>query len=294
MSFVVNELSACGAAEITGLDCSQPLAPDRLAAVKQTFRDNPILVIRGQTLTAGQQGMFSRQFGPLEAQDQVTYTHPDDRDVLILSNEIRPDGTAVGIVDAGDFWHSDSSHHEEPCQATILFSVRNPSRGGDTEFCNMYMVYDALPDDLKRQVEGRYGIHHVSKTKNPRVTISPDRPGAKDYYERRATETHEVRQPLVRTHPETGRQALYVSPRFTIGIADMDEAAAQALLDRLFAFYVRERRFQYRHRWRDGDLVMWDNRCLNHRACGGYGLPDIRRMHRTTIVGDRPFYRPAA
>lgn len=294
MTFVVNKLSECGAAEVTGLDCAKPLSSEQLADLKQAFRDYPILAIRGQALTARQLGVFSRQFGPLESQDQKDYTHPDDEDVLILSNEIRPDGTAVGIVDAGDFWHSDSSHHEDPCQATILFSVRNPSRGGDTEFCNMYMVYDALPDDLKRQVEGRYAIHHVSKTKNPRVTISPDRPGAKDYYERRATEVCEVRQPMVRTHPETGRQALFISPRFTIGIADMDDAEAQALLDRLFATYVRERRFQYRHKWQDGDLVMWDNRCLNHRACGGYGLPDIRRMYRTTIVGDRPFYRPAA
>ena len=294
MTFTVNRLSEIGAAEVVGLDCSKPLSPADLATLKQAFQDNPVLVIRDQSLTAKQQGVFSRQFGPLESQDQKNYTHPDDEDVLILSNEIRPDGTAVGIVDAGDFWHSDSSHHDEPCQATILYSVRNPARGGDTEFCNMYMVYEALPDDLKHQVEGRYAIHHVSKTRNRRVTISPDRPGAKDYYERRATETREVRQPLVRTHPQTGRQALYISPRFTIGIADMDDSEAQALLDRLFATFVRERRFQYRHKWRDGDLVMWDNRCLNHRACGGYGLPDIRRMHRTTIVGDRPFYRPAA
>lgn len=294
MTFAVNKLSECGAAEITGLDCSQPLTGEQLAGLKQAFRDYPVLAIRRQTLTAKQQGMFSRQFGPLESQDQKNYTHPDDSDILILSNEIRPDGSAVGVVDAGDFWHSDSSHHEEPCQATILYAVRNPARGGDTEFCNMYMVYEALSDDLKRQVEGRYAIHHVSKTKNSRVTISPDRPGAKDYYEQRAASVGEVRQPMVRTHPETGRQALYISPRFTIGIADMDDAEGQALLDRLFATYVRERRFQYRHKWQDGDLVMWDNRCLNHRACGGYGLPDIRRMHRTTVVGDRPFYRPAA
>lgn len=294
MTFTVNKLSEVGAAEVIGLDCSQPLSPADLAALKQAFTDNPVLVIRNQTLTAKQQGVFSRQFGPLESQDQKNYCHPDDDDVLILSNEIRPDGTAVGIVDAGDFWHSDSSHHVEPCQATILYSVRNPARGGDTEFCNMYMVYDALPDDLKRAVEGRLAIHHVSKTRNKRVTISPDRPGAKDYYERRANEVHEVRQPIVRTHPQSGKQALYISPRFTIGIADMDESEAQTLLDRLFDTFLRERRFQYRHKWRDGDLVMWDNRCLNHRACGGYGLPDIRRMHRTTIVGDRPFYRPVA
>jgi taurine dioxygenase len=100
-------------------------------------------------------------------------------------------------------------------------------------------------------------------------------------------------QPIVRTHPETGRQALYISPRFTLAIEGMEDAQAQELLDALFAF-MTDKRFHYRHQWRDGDLVIWDNRCLNHRACGGYALPDIRRMHRTTIVGDKPFYRPAA
>ena len=112
---------------------------------------------------------------------------------------------------------------------------------------------------------------------------------------RKVTEhaTKDMLQPMVRTHPETGRQALYVSPRFTIGIADMPDDEAQPLLDKLFAIML-EPRFRYRHKWRDGDLVIWDNRCLNHQACGGYSLPDIRRMHRTTIRGDRPFYRPAA
>lgn len=292
MPFTVTKLSDAGAAEVVGLDCSGPLAPADKVALWQAFLANPILCIRDQRLSPAEQAAFVRQYGPLEPQDRSPYTHPDDPDILILSNEIRPDGTAVGIVDAGDFWHSDSSHLPEPCQATILYAVRNPPRGGDTEFCNMYLAYEALPDDLKRAVAGRSAIHHISKTRNPRVTISPDRPGAKEYYEARARETQEILQPLVRTHPETGRQALYISPRFTIGIADMPDAEAQALLDRLFASFVKERRFQYRHKWKDGDLVMWDNRCLTHRAVGGYGLPDIRRMHRTTLAGDTPFYRP--
>ncbi len=226
MTFTVNKLSDTGAAEILGLDCSRPLAAETLAALDRTMLDHPVTVIRDQVLTAAQQAAFSRQLGPLEAQDRKTYCHPDDPDVLVLSNEVRPDGTAVGIVDAGDFWHSDSSHLPEPCKRTVLYAVRNPAHGGDTEYCNMYQVYDALPVDLKRQVAGRYGIHHISKLKNPRVKVSAAR-------------------------------------RFTIGIADMPDGAAQPLLDR-------------------------------HQACGGYSLPDIRRMHRTTIRGDRPFYRPAA
>jgi taurine dioxygenase len=293
MTFTVNKLSDTGAAEILGLDCSRPLAAETLAALDRTMLDHPVTVIRDQVLTAAQQAAFSRRLGPLEAQDRKTYCHPDDPDVLVLSNEVRPDGAAVGIVDAGDFWHSDSSHLPEPCKRTVLYAVRNPAHGGDTEYCNMYQVYDALPVDLKRQVAGRYGIHHISKLKNPRVRVSAARGDAAAYYRERERETAPVLQPMVRTHPETGRPALYVSPRFTIGIADMPDGAAQPLLDRLFEM-IMQPRFHYRHRWRDGDLVVWDNRCLTHQACGGYSLPDIRRMHRTTIRGDRPFYRPAA
>ena len=293
MTFGVHELSDAGACEVVGLDCAIPLDERTLAALNRVLLDYPVTVIRDQALTARRQAAFSRQLGPLEAQDRKTYCHPDDPDILILSNEVRPDGTAVGIVDAGDFWHSDSSHLPEPCRTTVLYAVRNPRTGGDTEYCNMYQVYDALPPDLKRAIAGRFGIHHISKLKNPRVTVSAARADAAAYYRAQEKEREPVLQPMVRTHPETGRQALYVSPRFTIGIAGMDDAEAQPLLDRLFTLML-EPRFRYRHRWRDGDLAIWDNRCLVHQACGGYSLPDIRRMHRTTIRGDRPFYRASA
>ncbi|MFL5030472.1 MAG: TauD/TfdA dioxygenase family protein [Xanthobacteraceae bacterium] len=293
MTFTVRKLSDAGAAEVLGLDCRTRLDADTLAALDRTMLDYPVTVIRDQTLTAREQAAFSRQLGPLEPQDRKDYCHPDDPDILILSNEIRPDGTAVGIVDAGDFWHSDSSHLPEPCRSTVLYAVRNPTTGGDTEYCNMYQVYEALSPNLKRQIEGRYGIHHISKLKNPRVIVSAARTDAAAYYRQREKDREPVLQPMVRTHPQTGRQALYISPRFTIGIADMPDAQAQALLDQLFAIMLQPR-FHYRHHWHDGDLVIWDNRCLTHQACGGYSLPDIRRMHRTTIRGDRPFYRPAA
>src|SRR5215471_11196656 len=161
LPFTLNPLSATGAAEIIGLDCSAPLAPVTLAALKRAMLDHPVVAIRGQTLTPRQQAAFSRQLGPLEAQDRKTYCHPDDPDILILSNELRPDGSAVGIVDAGDFWHSDSSHRPEPCKITVLYAVRNPATGGDTEYCNMYQVHDALPNELKGKIAGRHGVHHI-------------------------------------------------------------------------------------------------------------------------------------
>lgn len=289
-SFALNPLAPTGAAEILGLDGAQPLDPRTLAELKAAWTAYPILVFRDQRLDAAQQARFSRSFGELETQINSQYVHPDDPFVLVLSNELRPDGSAIGVVDAGDFLHSDSSWSPAPVDATILYAVRNPKHGGDTEFCNMYQVYDALPAELKAKIDGRTAVHHVSKAKNPRVAISPSRPGAQEFYEKQSRELPEVHQPVVRTHPESGRQALFISPRFTLRIDGLEPAESDALLDQLFAFMADER-FRYRHKWRDGDLVMWDNRCLTHRATGGYVLPDIRRMHRTTICGSPAFYR---
>lgn len=280
-------------AEVTGVNLSR-FTKGESDGIYEAFLKHQVLVIRDQAMTPLEQVAFSESFGGLEWQENAQHSHPDHDKVLILSNELRPDGSAVGVVDAGDFWHSDSSHHEEPVKITLLQSIRNPLTGGDTDFCNMYAAYDALPDAVKEKIAGRFGVHHVSKAINPRVTISPSRPGAKDFYEGQAKARQKVLQPLVRTHDETGRQALYVSPRFTIAIDGMDDAEAQPLLDQLFAGITDKKRpFHYRHKYRDGDVVMWDNRCLVHRATGGYGLPDIRRLHRTTIVGPRAEYRPS-
>lgn len=291
--FTVNKLSESGAAEVLGFGWTSAGDPAVRDALKAALRENPILAIRGANLTASQLAQFSRWFGPLDPNaPRPELTHPEDKDVLILSNEIRQDGTAVGVVDAGEEWHSDLTFRPIPALATILQLVQRPSQGGDTEFCNLYLVHDALPDALKRRVAGLNALHHISKLRNPRVTISANRPSAAQYYTRLDSEPG-VEHPIVRTHPETGRQALFISPRFTIGIVGMDDAEAQPLLDELFGF-MADKRFHYRHKWQDGDLVMWDNRCLNHRACGGYRLDDIRRLHRTCVLGDKPFYRPAA
>lgn len=286
----INKLSDILGAEITGVDLSRPMDEPTTDAVRQALLDHQVLIIRDQTLTPDQQVAFSQNFGTLEVPANAQHTTEETELVMILSNEIRPDGTAVGVVDGGDFWHSDSSHIAVPSKITILQSVKNPARGGDTEFCNMYAVYESLPDALKAKIHGKLGIHHVSKTRNKRVTISPDRPGAKDFYETQAKERPDVVQPLVLAHPETGRKSLYCSPRFTIGIEGMTEEEADPILEELFSYITdRKRRWHYRHKYQENDLVLWDNRCLCHRAVGGYGLPDIRRMHRTVVGGDAPY-----
>lgn len=181
--FTVNKLSESGAAEVLNFKWPSVGDPAVLDALKAALWKNPILAIRDANLTANQLAEFSRLFGPLDPNDpRRELTHPDDKDVLILSNEIRGDGTAVGVVDAGEEWHSDLSFRPTPALATILQLVQRPSRGGDTEYCNLYLVYESLPDALKRRVAGLNALHHVSKLRNPRVVISENRPSATEYY----------------------------------------------------------------------------------------------------------------
>ena len=280
----VRSLGAVMGAEILNVDLND-LPDDGFAQIRDAFLAYQVIAIRDQTLTPAAQLEFSRRFGALEDQLNAHYTVPDYPEVLVLSNDIK-DGKPVGLIDGGDFWHSDSSHRDRPSMATILYAVKNPSRGGDTEFANMYAAYEALPMEMKRRIAGLKGIHAVSKLKNKRVTVSPRRPDGKDFYEKQKSLPDQI-WPLVRTHPATGKKALYVSPRFTIGIAGMAEGEADEILDFLFAHQVRAE-FVYRHRWRTRDLVMWDNGSVIHQATGGYTYPDVRTMYRTVVAGDRP------
>jgi len=281
----VRKLGRSMGAEVTGVDLGR-LDDPTFEGIREAFLVHQVLAIRDQELTPAAQLAFSRRFGALEDQLNAHYTVDGFPEVLVLSNDVK-DGKPVGLIDGGDFWHSDSSHRDKPSMATILYAVKNPKEGGDTEFSNMYAAYDTLPDDLKGRIAGLKGVHAVSKLRNKRVTVSSRRPDGKDFYERQKSIPDQI-WPLVRTHPVTGRKALYVSPRFTIGIQGLPEAAADEILDRLFAHQIREE-FRYRHKWRDGDLVIWDNRCVIHQATGGFAYPDVRTMYRTVIAGDAPY-----
>ena len=281
----IRKLAASMGAEIVGADLNA-LSDEDFARIRDAFHNYQVIAVRDQELSPAAQLGFSRRFGALEDQLNAHYTVPGYPEVLVLSNDVK-DGKPIGLIDGGDFWHSDSSHRERPSMATILYAVKNPNRGGDTEFANMYAAYEALSDEMKARIAQLKGIHAVSKLKNKRVTVSPRRPDGKDFYERQKAIPDQI-WPLVRTHPVTGRKALYVSPRFTIGIKGMPESEADEILDFLFAHQIRPD-FVYRHKWRDRDLVMWDNRSVIHQATGGFSYPDVRTMHRTVIAGDRPF-----
>jgi taurine dioxygenase len=285
MGPIVNPLSEMMGAEILGVDLSESLSDDVFRRIQQAFYEHKVIAIRGQKLSPHAQIDFSRRFGDLEIQGNSEYTVEGAPEVLVLSNDIK-NGKPIGVIDGGDFWHSDSSHKTHPSCATILHSLKNPRVGGDTLFADMYLAYDTLPGNLKDRIAGLQGLHAASKLKNKRVVISKDRPGAADFYASRL-DRPDVPHPMVRTHSATGRKALYISPRFTIGILDMEDEEAQALLDLLFDHQLKPE-FQYRHKWKEGDVVMWDNRCVLHCAGGAYEYPDVRTMHRTVVAGEKP------
>ena len=274
-------------AEIAGVDIARGLDAETFAAVRAALLRYRVLVFREQYLGPADQVAFSARFGPLETHDNRRYNLPGHDHVMVLSNDLR-DGEPIGVPDAGDSWHSDLSFKETPSLCTVLQAVTLPGAGGDTAFACMTRAYAALPAAVKARIAGRRAIHNPSKLVNPRVEISPLRRDAEAFYTGQAERFAGIPHPIVRTHPETGEKSLYVQPRFTIGIEGMEDDEAQPLLDRLFAHQIRPE-FVYLNKWREGDLLMWDNRCVIHYATGGYAWPDIRTMHRTTVLGDRPF-----
>lgn len=270
-------------AEITGVDLAA-IGDDDFAALRDALHDRIVVVVRGQALDPAQQTDFTRRFGEIQYHINSEYKMVDQPEVLILSTEIK-DGKNVGIPDAGSDWHSDHAYVDRPTAYTILQSVTVPSVGGDTEWTSMVAAYGALGDAMKARLDGVVGIHSFNRMKNPRMTRRTRHANEAEYFNQRSPP--DAFHPIVRTHPFTGRKALFISPRFTIGIKGMDDAEAEALLEELFA-HIANRDFVYHHRWRQGDLLMWDNRSAIHLALGGVVAPEIRRMHRTTVKGEIP------
>lgn len=269
-------------AEIIGLDLSRPLEPSAFARIHRAHLDYHVLVFRDQRITPAEQIAFSRRFGPLQIHVLHQFQLAGHPEILIVSNVLK-DGKPIGLGDAGHFWHSDLSYKEKPSLGSLLHAQELPAEGGDTLFANMHMAWDTLPAQLKRAVEGRQAEHTYLARYAELQQRSPWRPNLTP---EQIAQVKPVLQPVVRTHPETGRKALFVSEHFTTRIVGLPEDESRALLDALFAHSVKPEHI-YRHRWQAHDLVFWDNRSLLHLAAGC--PPHMRRvMYRTTIEGDIP------
>ena len=266
----------CGAS-VEGVDLRQPIGADLAAELRAAWLDHQVLAFPDQAIDDDGLERFALAFGEF-GEDPFIAPIPGRTHVLEVRRE--PDETAPIFAET---WHSDWSFLPTPPSATILHGRIIPPVGGDTLFSSQYAAYDALDDELKDRLEGLNGIHSAAlayapdgqygtRDKGRSMDIRPSDAA-------RATQVH----PLVRAHPETGRKALYASPGYTIGIEGMEREEAWPLLLSVFRHQAQPR-FVHRQSWRENMLVMWDNRCLNHMATGGYD--GYRRvLHRTTVAG---------
>lgn len=270
-------------AEVIGLDLSQPLSDADFQRIHRAHLDHHVLVFRAQRITPDQQVAFSARFGPLQRHVLKQFALPENHDVLIVSNIVEGD-KPIGLGDAGHFWHSDLSYKEQPSLGSFLHAQELPSEGGDTLFANQHLAWEQLPEALKQTIAPLRAEHTYLARYAELQARSPWRP---NLTAEQIAEVKPVTHPVVRTHPETGRKALFVSEHFTTRIVGLPEDESRALLDELFALSTRAA-LQYRHVWRDGDMVFWDNRSVMHLAAG---TPSHlrRKLYRTTVEGDTPF-----
>jgi len=276
--------AACGA-EIA-CDLAQDIDEATFREIEHAFHDNIVVFFRRQNLSNERHIEFSRRFGELEIHIVKKYLLPDSPEILLISN-IRDDrGEHIGLADAGFTWHSDTSYRRRPSRCSLLYAKEVPQRGGrplgDTVFANTVAAYEALPESMKKRLARLKAVHRYSARR--RVAASP-RP---KLTRQQVEETPDIAHPIVRTHPYTGRKSLYVTAGECIGIEGMPDDEALDLIAELDSHCVRPE-FLYRHKWKVGDLLMWDNTSSMHLAICDYALPERRLMHRTTVIGTVPF-----
>jgi taurine dioxygenase len=272
-------LSVHTGAEVCGVDLARSMDEPVRARLNRAFVDHSVLAFRDQHLTPHQLLVAVGLFGEIFPQHNSRFALPECPLVHYISNQDSyPDGRRYI---PGEGFHTDHSNALRPPKATVLHAVSLPDRGGDTQYVNMHVAYDDLPEDTKRCLEGLRAVHVYQSRHSTRklMELSP---------EGRGTVPDRVSHPIVRTHPESGRKAIYLNPIRIEGIDGMPEAEALKLLANLLEHATQEK-YQYRHRWQPGDLVMWDNRSLLHKANGDYDMNQLRYLYRIMLQGDVPY-----
>ena len=280
----VRPLNPLLGAEIRGVDMREPMDAATFNAVHDAWMQYMVVVFPEQHITDEEQVEFTRHFGEPEIFHQKIIKSSRVREIFRVSN-VDDDGVlmphdhpTVRQLSLAQYWHTDSSYREVPCTGALLHGVEVSRSGGETEFTNLYAVYEALPEKLKRQIEGRKARHnfehmHTLQTLKPltaeeRAAVPP------------------VWQPMVRIHPVTKRKSMYISPIYNDAVEGLSPEAGRALIAEL-AEFAGQQQFVYRHRWETDDVLMWDNRCLMHQVTA-FDPRERRVMHRTTVVGDQP------
>ena len=277
MTLAIQPLSDVLAAEVRGVDLREPLGDDDRAALREAFLDRHVLCFRDQELDKPAQLAATLRFGPLDVHiqrnkgDDVSLVHTVSN--LDAEGNPKPEAAAKGNLR----WHSDKSYRTVPSCATFLYAVKVPAQGGRTEFANMNRAFEAYSAERREAFRGMKVVHDWVR--------SCQKSGEREASPEEASVYPPVAHPLVRRHPESGREAFFIGNHAS-HIFGMDRYEGEALLEEIEAHSTAER-FVWRHQWREGDLLMWDNRCLLHRA--EERAREARVLHRTVTRGTAPF-----
>lgn len=278
MTVSIAPLADAIGAEAIGVDLSRTVDGETADRLRRAFVDRALLVIRGQKLDPPQFLAAARLFGEPVRQNLAKFNLPDLPDVATISSQEK---TREGKINVrGVSWHTDHSFQPEPPKATTLFAVSLPSKGGDTDWAHMGAAYDALPDDLRAEVDGLEAVHAFTDTRVPPSVAERIAAGDDDA-------SDGVAHPLIRTHPENGRKSIYLNPLRVRRFRGMTPERCADLIERLVRHATRPE-FVYTHRWRPGDMVIWDNRCCIHKANTDYDFQELRLLYRIILAGDRP------
>lgn len=275
-------------AEIRGVDLSKPVDDATLRAIEDALHEHEVVFFRDQHISPEQHVAFSRRFGELEKHLRVDCCKPGFPEIFVVSNVIE-NGKPIGTQDAGLFWHSDLAYMAEPSRGSLFYAHEVPHDAagkplGDTLFASTTAAWNALPEDLKRIVAGRRAVtsyakgYYRDRKSGPRPPLT----------EAQKARTPDVEHPIMRTHPRTKKPCLFVNEGYTASIAGLSAEESERVLNLLFE-HVSRPEFIYRHQWRTGDFLIWDNCSTQHKAVFDYALPQRRRMERTTLTGTAPF-----
>jgi taurine dioxygenase len=278
MALRLRKLSYALGAEVCGVSVAQPMSESTFGEIYRAFLAHGVLLFRDQVLTREQHIEFSRRFGPLDRHDALPRDrHPDYPELLMVTNQPKPDGSPSDTKYTGRQWHSDMSFTTAPSLGSLLRCYAVPEVGGDTLFANMYRAYDELSEGMKKLISGLHGIHLSGTRKLANETTGVARA------EEQKRINPPVAQPVVRVHPETGKKALYIGEKVK-RFDGMTEEESGPLIDYLVRHATRPE-FVYRHPWRRNDILAWDNRCVMHQALGDFDETQLRHLERTTVLG---------
>jgi taurine dioxygenase len=269
---------------VLDFDMAAPLDDDTFGRIRAALAERTLLLFPDQGhIGPADQIAFSRRFGPLEEHVLAQFLLPGHPEIFVVSNIVE-NGRHIGAYGGAQDFHSDLAYMQEPSLGSVFRCIECPDEGGETAFASMYAAYDALPESLRTRVEGLNAVYDYVWSYERRLA-----PLRGPLSEAQKARTPVVVHPLVRTHPETGRNGLFLSFNFIRRFEGMSEDDSQKLVRELVDFATQPR-FTYTHKWRPGDIVMWDNRNSMHRACPFDNQGTRRLMHRTTIRGDVPFH----